>query len=228
MNVTNLIIKPALFTVYVALMFSFIGCAVMNSTEPESTRDESWTAVSTLPSGIRSSFQSMVLTNGDLLVMGGVASSIEYLNDIWLSSDKGSNWNEITNQTPWTVRANFQALVLPNNNILVMGGTSCCVYYDLDDIWLSKDSGRNWSQIPASGHWSPMYGFQAVVLNNGDLLVMGGTRLIGGARYISDDVYLSKNGGTNWTLIASSNHWSARYKFQAVVLANNDILVLGG
>ena len=203
-----------------ALVFSFIGCAVSPMMmETESTLDENWRQISALPSS-RSSFQSVLLPNNDVLIMGGQDNS-GFLNDIWRSSDGGNSWQEITSSAPWSGRAGFQAVVLKNNDILVMSGYGNSGR--LDDIWSSSDEGKSWRQIPVSDYWAKS-DFQALVLNNGDLLVLGGD--YGGE--ISPAVFLSKNGGTNWSLIALSNHWSAREEFQAVLLPNNDILVMGG
>ena len=204
--------------------------------------DPLWREItSSAPWAARHNFQSVVLTNGDILVMGGwvfshtrpAGGGVQYIststNDVWHSGDRGYSWNNVNASAPWTTRRSFQAVVLTNNDILVMGGASGVNngYGDqiLNDIWLSSDQGRNWRLISIDAQWGARSDFQAVVLNNNDILVMGGK----GTDYESESsaVYLSKDSGSSWSLI-SSNHWSPRRAFQSVVLTNNDILVMGG
>ena len=185
------------------------------------------------PWGTRQGFQSVILENGDILMMGGTDD--HYREDIWLSSDEGTNWREITHSAPWDIRQNFQAVVLTNNDILVIGGANS--NYFTQNIWQSSDGGSNWSQIPAKNLFEDELGlnirhdgrssFQAVVLNNNDILVMGGVVY----HYYSrptNDIWRSSDGGTNWSQITTSAPWSARKDFQAVVLTNDDILIMGG
>ncbi len=230
----NFLVKSALFAVCVALVFSFISCAV-NMAPQTPVESEKWSQISISNHwGRRERFQAVTLNNGHILVMGGAVSStdlsdssISRVNDIWLSKDNGRNWSQIPAANHWSPRYDFQAVVLGNGDVLVMGGD---VGGNVDsglsaDIYLSKDGGSNWSQIPASNHWSPREGFQAVVLGNGDVLVMGGEGV--GSYDYNSAVYLSKDSGTNWSLI-TTNGFSPRSDFQTMVLDNNDILLLGG
>nr|MCH9665040.1 glycoside hydrolase [Gammaproteobacteria bacterium] len=179
------------------------------------------------PWSYRYAFQSVVLTNNDILVIGGDNGG-GLLNDIWRSSDGGANWSQITNSAPWAARSAFQSVVLTNNDILVMGGIRGANnnLFVLNDIWRSSDGGTNWSQIPASNHWPTRKLFESVVLANNDILVMGGVTNNGAAHL--NDIWRSSDGGTNWSQIPASNHWPAMGAFQSVVLTNEDILVIGG
>ena len=168
----------------------------------------------------KAGFQSVVLTNGDVLVLGG------YINTVWLSSDGGTNWNEITNTVPWRARDQFQSVVLTNNDVLVMGGWDGEANAFLNDIWLSTNGGINWSEIPVSNHWSPRHSFQTVVLTNNDILVIGGVNNSFGSGIMG--AWSSTNGGTNWNYSSMRAIIERRYGFQSVVLTNNDILALGG
>ena len=184
----------------------------------------------------RNCFQAVVLTNDDILVMGGqIETSLIYqINDIWRSRDGGQNWSKITSDATWNDRENFQAVVLNNNDILVMGG----LQYDggyryFNDVWLSKDEGVSWTRITASAPWSPRSMFQAVVLTNNDILIMGGYSYAYDStsdpnNHIHNDIWISTNGGSNWNIVTTSASWGRRHDFQAVVLTNNDVLVLGG
>ena len=235
----NFLVKSALFAVCVALVFSFISCAV-NMAPQTPVESEKWSQISISNHwGRRERFQAVTLNNGHILVMGGAVSStdlsdssISRVNDIWLSKDNGRNWSQIPAANHWSPRYDFQAVVLGNGDVLVMGGD---VGGNVDsglsaDIYLSKDGGSNWSLI-ASNPWRHRQTFQAVVLNNNDILVMGGNVAgLGnfGFSGLGADIYLSKDGGSNWSQIPASNHWSPREGFQAVVLGNGDVLVMGG
>lgn len=45
------------------------------------------------------------------------------LNDIWQSSDEGTNWDLVTSSAPWSIRFSHSSVVL-NNNIILMGGSA--------------------------------------------------------------------------------------------------------
>ena len=186
-------------------------------------------------------FQAVALNNDDILVMGGSQGIFASPNNrVYRGRDGGANWEFVT-YAPWAGRKDFQAVVLNNGDILVMGGANTVGgWYSgghdkqanpVNDIWKSSDDGVTWSQIPASNHWAPRYGFQAVVLDNDDILVMGGSYELSrwGVRKTLGDIWKSEDGGTNWTAIPNNgNRWPHRYRFQSTVLPNGDLLVMGG
>ena len=138
-----------------------------------------WESIQITPDDVidRAQYQSVVLTNNDLLIMGGAIFLPNYYltNDIWRSSDKGRSWQSIPVSNHWSIRNAFQSVVLPNNSILVMGGYDGAL--NLNDVWLSVNGGVNWKNIsPSLSHWGGNSLFQAVVLPNGNVLVMGGVK----------------------------------------------------
>ena len=187
----------------------------------------SWIQIITPPGLARSSFQAVVLNNNDILVMGGYAGT--YLNDIWRSSDGGSNWVEINGSAPWLARSSFQAVVLTNNDILLMGGQiDDGILYTTNDIWRSSDGGTNWTLVTDLASWTVRHDFQAVVLPNNDILLMGGRSTIGISFNEKNDVWVSKNGGVTWNDITPSDHWSPRADSQSVFVPDRGTLVIGG
>ena len=129
-------------------------------------------------------------------------------------------WREITSSAPWArVNKNgFVAVVLNNGDILVMGGYS----YE-SAVWQSSDGGDNWSKITDSPLWANR---QVNISNNFNLsidaVVANDNILVIGGEY-KDDIYLSDDGGTNWTnVITSSPTWSYdNYLLQDRVSANS-------
>ena len=197
----------------------------------------------------RYQFQAVALTNGDVLVIGGNKNGGTYLNDVWRSSDNGRTWSQIINAAPWSARRGFQAVVLSNNDILIMGGERP-LYYGLSDVWRSQDGGTNWSQINehipwwrpngyyllSHNYWNDRMGFRTLVLDNGDIILMGGWRrhilhnqygkAISGTES-DNDVHLSRDGGVSWDKIHNAP-WAHRAFFGAVALQGGEFLIIGG
>ena len=172
---------------------------------------------------IRKNTQIVTLTNNDILILGGFNPFVALANDIYMKKDGENNWNLINASAPWIGRYAHQAVVLGNNDILIMGGRR---ESQLNDIWLSTNYGRDWTDItPAGGHWSPRLEFQAVVLTNDDILVMGGINHLG--HYVND-IWLSEDGGRNWQDITPTGHWSPRKGFRAFLLFDTNLVVMGG
>ena len=190
----------------------------------------------------RLEFQAVVLTNGDVLVIGGNKNSSTYLNDIWRSSDNGRTWSQIINAAPWSARRAFQSVVLSNNDILIMGGEKT-LFYGLNDVWRSRDGGTSWVQINeyvpyngSLGYWNWRSGFRTLVLDNGDIVLMGGD--FHGNLYnqhgtlvqsplTQNDVYISRDGGVNWDKVHNAP-WISRRFFGAVTLPGGEFLITGG
>ena len=180
----------------------------------------------------RSRFQTVLLANDDILLLGGIDYNGYIKKDVWSSGDGGENWSLITESAPWTERYGFQTVLLENGNILVMGG-----FCTDGNIWSSSDGGTNWNIIspPASGSWptSGLNSFQALALANDNLVVMGGQYRFDSPAVINGDgvgtrnsVYLGRGEtSSDW---GSSSFGFERSSFQAVILPNNDILAMGG
>ena len=230
---------------HILVMGGHDGTARLNDIWLSSDRGVNWANINaSAPWTNRSSFQAVVLKNDHILVMGG-HDGITRLNDIWLSTNGGTNWININASAPWANRSGFQAVVLTNNDVLVMGGDNNDDDSRLNDIWISKNGGTNWSEISASEHWTNRVGFQATVLKNNDILIHGG--LSGGDFQTSsglNDTWISKDGGTNWNNItppppSAFNKYFAnylhnyRYNFQLVTLPEENsmssrVLIMGG
>nr|MCH9666128.1 glycoside hydrolase [Gammaproteobacteria bacterium] len=133
--------------------------------------------------------QVVVLTNNDILHIRSYLANKDGFVDTLLSSDAGTNWTLINSSTDERFRTSFEVVVLPNNDILSMGGYVYGTFSAINDVWRSRDGGRNWTDITPADHWSPRFHFKAVFLPNKGTLVMGGAGAIGGV-YNKNDVWL--------------------------------------
>ena len=87
--------------------------------------------------------------------------------------------------------------------------------------WVEVTNSVPWTRyqdLPIDRYW-----FQAETINNSDILILGG--FLGNS---VNDVWLSQDRGYNWSLVTNAAPWRGRYAFQTVVLANDDIVLMGG
>jgi len=82
-----------------------------------------------------------------------------------------------------------------------------------------------WTQVNASSGWSFRYGHSCVAMPDGRIVVMGGFNNVTG---LINDVWQSTDNGETWMQVNASAGWSARYGHSGVVLADGNILVMGG
>ncbi|MDD1719583.1 MAG: hypothetical protein LUQ25_05960, partial [Methanoregulaceae archaeon] len=171
----------------------------------------------------RSLFPGLVLPNGRIVVAGGFSSDAGYLNDVWLSKDRGVTWKCAAEEAAWPPRADHAGVVLPDGSIVIMGGFRDIQIYN--DVWQSTDAGVTWTCVNASPGWAARSGFPAVVLPDGSIVIMGGSDYWGN-RF--NDVWMSTDAGSTWTCVNASPGWAARSGFPAVVLPDGSIVIMGG
>ena len=288
------------------VLYTVEGGVAANATLNVTVHLNHWQEInSSAPWSARRDFQTVVLANDELLLMGGY-DGISKLNDIWQSDDGGKNWSQITSSASWSARNSFQALVIGNRIVVIGGATDSGVTYE---VQISDNGGTNWniprynpkayeryyeahakrefqavafsdkSYLSIGGLGVPgrySYGlpgyiissiyyyhrvwyaqgsgpiaptkntqkgwvyasyhyfaegrrrdFQAVVLNDNDVLIMGGF-MIAGDSGLKQDIWMTSNKGASWSQISAMNHWPAREKFQAIAFPNDEILVMGG
>ena len=134
-----------------------------------------------------------------LWVLGGQTDILIYKNDIWMSTNGGTNWilTAIDGGGHWTRRANYRAFGY-DSKLWVLGGQhldSDRVIRIENDIWMSSDEGINWSKVTVNGiHWTGRRGHKAFAYDN-KLWVLGGWS--GGSK--KNDIWWSADGGINWT-----------------------------
>ena len=157
-----------------------------------------------------------------LWVLGGKDNNNDK-DDIWTSSNKGTNWSQvIVNGSHWSERNQHQAFAY-DDKLWVLGGIGGDTHDEakLNDIWYSDDKGINWSKVIVdNSHWLNRYGHQALV-HNDKLWVLGGF-------FGLNDIWSSTNGGTNWSQITvNGNYWPGPTEHQAFEY-DDKLWVLGG
>ena len=79
---------------------------------------------------------------------GGNQPTPLYHNDVWVSSDLGRSWKQVTNAAPWTERDNFNAEITKDGFIVFAGGLNS--REALNDVWVSADGGYTVSRCIAT------------------------------------------------------------------------------
>ena len=187
----------------------FFGDETYTQAWTQQTASAGWSA--------RSSFSSVVMPDGSIVLMGGG------YNDVWRSTDKGATWTQMTANAGWSVRRSFSSVVIPDGSIVLMGG-----YPYSNDVWRSTDKGATWTQMTASAGWSGRSGHTSVAMPDGSLVLMGGAYYnIGNSGY-PNDVWQSTDKGATWTQMTASAGWSGRSGHTSVVMPDGSIVLMGG
>ena len=162
-----------------------------------------------------------LLQSGDVLVTGG-----RTLGDVPITSC------ERFNGTSWTLSASLNtqrfahtATLLGNGKVLVIGGISASDYSgDTSTSSCELFDGNTWSftgslQTSRASH-------HTIVLNTGDVLVIGGTRSEPYSEEILASCELYNPSSGLWTVTGSMN--VTRKRFKAVLLSDGKVLIMGG
>jgi len=177
----------------------------------------------------RYSHSMVVLSDGSLVLMGGrnrISSDLDiFFNDTWRSEDEGATWTLVNASSGWGTRNAFQAVTMPDDTIILMGGVS--PNGARNDTWKSTDQGRTWMLVNASSGWSARLRFASVVLPDSSIVLTGGTP---GSSLLTvlNDTWKSTDQGQTWMLVNASSGWSARGRHNSVALPDGNIMLMGG
>jgi PKD repeat protein len=177
----------------------------------------------------RQDFSAVAMPDGSIVVMGGGLDNGQDYNDVWRSTDDGATWNEMTPNAQWAPRQDFGAVAMPDGSIVVMGGGGGYNQY-YNDVWRSTDNGATWTEMNASPGWTPRSGLNSVVLQDGSIVIMGGTSLDQSPfEYIYfNDVWRSTDNGATWTEMTSNAGWVPREQASSMTMPDGSIVLLGG
>ena len=168
------------------------------------------------------------LSNTSMSIIGG---NIDPNNDtaaVWLTPDKGVNWEKKSSAAPWGVRKYFASVTLSDGSIVMMGGSHQAPYTQFNDVWRSTDGGATWVQQTAAAGWSARDAMAAVAMPDDSIVLMGGGDSLHGAA--DRQVWHSLDQGATW-----HQHpgvwWSIRITHTCVMIPdglNGTIVLMGG
>ena len=172
--------------------------------------------------GMLSYHASVVLSDGTILVMGGSQGVGTPAASVWKSVDKGVSWTLVTDVAGFGARNCHTAVVFPNDDIVLMGGSTNGTYPN--DSWISQNKGVTWTCQSATAGWEGRVYTTAQYLSDGSIVLMGGYDDSGG----KNDVWRSTDKGINWVQQTASAEWLPRDGLQSVVLSDDTLIVIGG
>jgi PGF-pre-PGF domain-containing protein len=186
----------------------------------DETYDQAWTEANASSGWTRrSGHTSVVMPNGSIVLMGGLTSTDNKVNDVWRSTDNGTTWTVVNTSPGWSARYGHTSVVMPDGSIVLMGG------YDgdlLNDTWRSDDYGATWTVMNASPGWTARYYHTSAAMPDGSIILMGGN-----SAGRKNDVWRSTDKGGNWTRVTEHAEWSARELHTSVVVGDSIVLMCG-
>jgi len=192
----------------------FFGDETYTAPWTQMTASAGWSA--------RHAHTSVAMPDGSIVLMGGYDNIVGDKNDVWISTDKGTTWTQMTASAGWSARDSQTSVVMSDGSIVLMGGGNSITYFN--DVWRSTDNGATWTQMTASAGWSARGCHSSVVMPDGSIILMGGQDSSG----YKNDVWKSTDKGATWTQITASSGWSARHAQTSVVLPDSSIVLMGG
>lgn len=157
--------------------------------------------------------------NGRMWCVGGAnMNSDTHVFEQIRSSVDGLNWTLEVAKAPFGPRANH-GLVVFNNRLWVLGGSTTMLFGLKNDVWSSPD-GVNWTREVSQAPWAARASHATVVFNN-RIFVLGGR-----TPSHSNDVWSSPDGIT-WTEETPAAPWHGRYEHAAVAFGGR-LYVMGG
>jgi hypothetical protein len=191
--------------------------------EPETIYDawqsldngETWRTFVNLPRTIEEGYIDGVILSDNTII-------ITTQSQVWALNNDGT-WNQISGQLqqpPWRIRIDYALHVLSDDSLIIAGGIRSGL--PLNDIWISRNRGLQWTQLNPQAEWEPRSGHKIVSLSNGTLALLSGTDSFSNTYY--GDIWISSN-GVNWVKYTST--YIGRELFSVVPISNN-ILLFGG
>ena len=133
-------------------------------------------------------------------------------------------WNELTANAEWAGRAGQSCVVLPDGNIILLGGMNESFVFK-NDVWQSTDNGATWTQVTGNAEWTGREGHSTVVMPDGSIVLLGG---MDESFVFKNDVWQSTDNGATWTQVTGNAEWAGREGPSCVVTSDGAIILTGG
>jgi hypothetical protein len=197
-----------------------------------------WTATSK-PAGFspRADLASALLSDNKMYISGGwTGTSKTAFNDIW-SSDTGSTWTQVNNNTAWSARFGH-TMNAAGAALVLTGGEAADEVTVNNEVWLSTDSGITWAMVATGARWSARADHAleyAPFTGLSPAWVLTGGRTGSSAPAYFADTWLSSDNGVTWTQSSANSGWAGRSGHEMVYVPSSkdsmnkgEVWLLGG
>jgi len=120
----------------------------------------------------RSEHSTVVIPDGNIILIGGINSYRAPMNDTWRSIDNGAHWSLLNSHAEWPARQGHSSVAMPDASIVLMGGFENG--FKRNDSWRSTDNGAHWSLLNSHAEWPARQGHFSVVMPDASIVLMGG------------------------------------------------------
>ncbi len=145
------------------------GCKRQIATPVLVVAGKDWTQSTTSTVFTPRYYQTGVVYNSKMWIIGGNAGNWNYLNDVW-SSTNGTAWSQATTNAGFSQRYALSSLVY-GGKMWVIGGYDSNGLFQ-NDVWSSSD-GVTWTPVTSAASFSGRAAMGCVVFNNA-MYVIGG------------------------------------------------------
>lgn len=177
-------------------------------------------------------------SKGEVWIIAGALddNDVDYLSDVWQSTDYGRTWRMQTMNAPFSKRTQADADVLQNST--AFGGVDILYLangYDgvkwpgqrQNDVWVSSNAGKNWLAVTTNAPYRGRQDGQLIVTGTGALITVAGDV---GINYPGNfnDIWASLDGGYTWGLCNLTAGFSPREDHVAVLDRQGYLWVMQG
>jgi hypothetical protein len=163
-----------------------------------------------------------LLTNGKVLVAGGLALGGGFLTDAELYDPTSSSWASAAALN--LGRSRHTATLLPNGEVLVAGGLTDNTGNGVASTEIYNPTNNSWTY--GASMVSARWFHTATLLSSGKVLVAAGAVFTNSAAVYLSSAELYDPGSNTWSSAGSLS--TPRYEHKATLLPNGQVLVTGG
>ena len=205
-----------------------------------STDGRTWrnavTSTSRVWSPLRDETTAVADSAGNLFYLAGrqCGNTAIRLNDAWMSSDRGKNWQQRSAAAPWTARVGPIAVAVKvrstgKDAVMVIGGVDLTPPRDLNDVWISTTLGSSWLRLTDRAAFPSRNNLNAEVTKAGLIVLTGGKHdHPDGRREYLNDIWVSVDGGYTWGQCNENAPYEDRRVPGTVLDKTGRLLVAGG